>query len=217
MNPTNPLQYQAYHHIKEQILSGQLSKNTLYSQTKLASELGVSRTPMREALQCLSQDGYITVIPSKGFMIRDLTEKDMSETIQIRCAIEGFCTHLIASEFETKKGQALLETLATLLDNQELALISSDPTKKFMELDHKFHLAIVNYADNHEFSHIFQRLMYLIHLTTSTALSVPGRIEDTLQEHKDFFNYLQKGEGNSAYALLIHHLNMPLQMDIKNF
>lgn len=214
MNPINPLQYQAYHHIKEQILSGELSKNTLYSQTKLALELGVSRTPMREALQCLSQDGYITVIPSKGFMIRDLTEKDMSETIQIRCAIEGFCTHLIATEFETKKSQVLLETLATLLDQQEQVLFRPNSTKAFMELDHKFHLAIVNYADNQEFSHIFQRLMYLIHLTTSTALSVPGRMEDTLQEHKNFFSYLKKGEGDSAYQLLIDHLNMPLKIDL---
>ena len=48
---------------------------------------------MREALQCLSQDGYITIIPSKGFMIRQLNEKDMKDSIQIRCAIERLLYH----------------------------------------------------------------------------------------------------------------------------
>ena len=66
---------------------------------------------MREAIQCLSQDGYITVVPSKGFMIRSLNEQDMEESIQIRCAIEGFCVRLIAAEAGSKKGQKTLADL----------------------------------------------------------------------------------------------------------
>ena len=85
------LQMQAYDSIKNGILNGELEPGQLYSETKLSAKIGISRTPMREALQCLSQDGYITIIPSKGFMIRQLNEKDMKDSIQIRCAIEGFC------------------------------------------------------------------------------------------------------------------------------
>ena len=69
MNFKSPLQVQAYETIKKRILDGGFEKNVLYSETKLASELGISRTPMREALQCLAQDGYITVIPK--MCIRD--------------------------------------------------------------------------------------------------------------------------------------------------
>ena len=94
----NSLQSQAYNTLKEQILSNILTPGTLYSETRISKELGISRTPMREALQCLSQDGYITVIPSRGFMIRQLSRESMRESIQIRCAIEGFCVHLIASQ-----------------------------------------------------------------------------------------------------------------------
>ena len=65
------LQMQAYDSIKNGILNGELEPGQLYSETKLSAKIGISRTPMREALQCLSQDGYITIIPSKGFMIRD--------------------------------------------------------------------------------------------------------------------------------------------------
>ena len=70
----NSLQSQAYDTLKEQILSNILTPGVLYSETKISKELGISRTPMREALQCLSQDGYITIIPSRGFKIRQLSK-----------------------------------------------------------------------------------------------------------------------------------------------
>lgn len=214
MNVRSPLQAQAYENLKEWILSGRLDANTLYSETRMAAEMGISRTPMREALQCLSQDGYITVIPSKGFMIRQLNEKDMAESIEIRCAIEGFCTHMIAQEIQTRKGQKLLRDLKKLLDQQEKSMTADDGHKAFMEYDHKFHLTLVNYVNNQEFNHTFQRLMYLIHLTTATALTIPGRVEDTMIEHKQYFAYLQSGQGDEAYRLLVRHLMMPLNMKI---
>lgn len=212
MNKKSPLQFQAYEHIKEQILTGGLAAGVLYSETKLAAALGISRTPMREALQCLSQDGYITIIPSKGFMIRQLSQQDMTETIQIRCAIEGFCTHLIAEDASSKKARALIKNLEKLLDRQEHSLTAGDSLKSFMEFDHQFHLAIIHYADNREFDQIFQRLMYLIHLTTVSALTVPGRAEETLREHREFYQLLKQGDGAQAYQLLIRHLTAPLHM-----
>ena len=105
------LQQQAYDTIKSSILSGEMEPNRLYSETKLSAQIGISRTPVREALQCLSQDGYITVIPSKGFMIRQLNDKDMKDSIEIRCAIEGFCTNMVASQIDTEKGRQLLHSL----------------------------------------------------------------------------------------------------------
>lgn len=214
INTKSSLQAQAYTYVKEQILTKKLVANVLYSETKLAAELGISRTPLRESLHCLSQDGYITIIPSKGFMIRQLTEKDMLETIQIRCAIEGFCTHVIANEIESKKGEQLIKDLNKLLVHMKKTKDSNDWNKAFMDYDHKFHLLLINYVDNNEFSQIFQRLMYLIHLTTSTSLSVPGRIESTLDEHEQYFHYLKAGDGDTAYSILVKHLMMPLNMHI---
>ena len=129
MENRSPLQIQAYDYLKNMILSGQLDPNVLYSETKLSAQIGVSRTPMREAIQCLSQDGYITVVPSKGFMIRTLNERDMEETIQIRCAVEGFCVRLIAAEAATKKGQKALADLEKLLEKQEKVLAALGITR----------------------------------------------------------------------------------------
>lgn len=212
----NLIQFQVYDYLKDHILTGKLQNNVLYSETKLAAELGISRTPIREALHCLSQDGYINIIPSKGFIIRQLNENDMRETIQIRCAIEGFCTQIIAAEIQSEKGKNLIHELSKLLTLQENTSKSEATLKAFMDYDHQFHLALVNYVDNNEFKSMFQRSMYQIHLTTTTALSFPHRTEDTLSEHKQFFHYLESGDGDSAYHILIEHLMMPLNMNILN-
>lgn len=217
MDTKSPLQIQAYEYLKDLILSGKLLPDVLYSETRMSAEIGISRTPMREAIQCLSQDGYIDVIPSRGFRVRQLNQSDMLETIQVRCAIEGFCVHLIAKEADTPRGQSLLANLQKLLDKQEKALQGKREEtvlKHFMEYDHQFHMSMINYAQNKEFEQTLERLMYLIHLTTVSALSVPGRIESTFKEHQDFFAALKQGDGEKAYHLLIQHLMAPLSMEI---
>lgn len=212
MQLMSSLQLEAYNYIKNLILTHQLDANTLYSETKLSKELGISRTPMREALQCLSQDGYITVIPSKGFRIRQLSQKDMKETIQIRCAIEGFCTQCLANEYNTSKGQQTIERLGEILKKQKESLSANDDYESFINYDHEFHLVLVNYIENEEINHMFQRLMYLIRLTTQSALQVDGRSIGTVDEHEEYFKMLKAGNGNEAYRILISHLMMPLNI-----
>lgn len=212
MRSKSLLQLKAYDYIKNLILTNQLDVDTLYSETKLSKEIGVSRTPMREALQCLSQDGYINIMPSRGFMIRQLNQKDMRESIQIRCAIEGFSTHILAQEINTKKGQTTLKKLKDILEYQKLAIEYDDNLESFIEYDHQFHLLLVNYINNDEANQIFQRLMYLIKLTSTSALAVEGRISGTIEEHTKYFEYLKNGDGDSAYKILVNHLMMPLNI-----
>ncbi len=217
MNSRSQLQQQAYDYIKERILSGEFTPDTLYSETKLSSQAGVSRTPMREALQCLSQDGYITIVPSKGFQIRHLTEKDMVESIQVRCAIEGFCTSTIAAQIGTPKGKELISALDDILNNMSTCVTeaqsSPEALSRFISYDHSFHLKLVEYVENEEFQQLYQRLMYMIRLTSHTSLSKKERIQGTLDEHNKYFNALKDGNSHEAYTILIDHLLMPLRID----
>ena len=212
MQVMSSLQQEAYNYIKNLILTNQLDVNSLYSETKLSKELGISRTPMREALQCLSQDGYITVVPSKGFRIRQLNQKDMKETIQIRCAIEGFCTQCLAADVNTARGQKTIRELGNILVLQRHAVEEDDNYESFIDYDHQFHLLLVQYIKNEEVNNIFQRLMYLIRLTSQSALAVEGRVTGTMDEHAKYYEYLKNGNGNDAYKVLIDHLMMPLNV-----
>lgn len=214
MNDTGSLQYQAYHTIKEQILSKSLDSEVLYSETRMAKELGISRTPLREALQYLSQEGYITIIPSRGFMIRRLDKETMRESIQVRCAIEGFCVHLAAGCEDKKRVNILLKDMEESLTRQKAALSAKNFPESFTEEDHKFHMLLVHFAENSEFNHLFQRLLYTIHLTTANALTVAGRAQATYEEHLSFYQHLKKGDSLQAYNVLITHLMMPLNMNI---
>ncbi|KEZ90478.1 GntR family transcriptional regulator [Lacrimispora celerecrescens] len=214
MNDTGSLQYQAYHTIKEQILSKSLDSEVLYSETRMAKELGISRTPLREALQYLSQEGYITIIPSRGFMIRRLDKETMRESIQVRCAIEGFCVHLAAGCDDKKRVNILLKDMEESLTKQKAALSAKNFPESFTEEDHKFHMLLVHFAENSEFNHLFQRLLYTIHLTTANALTVAGRAQATYEEHLSFYQHLKKGDSLQAYNVLITHLMMPLNMNI---
>jgi DNA-binding GntR family transcriptional regulator len=214
MNDTGSLQYQAYHTIKEQILSKSLDSEVLYSETRMAKELGISRTPLREALQYLSQEGYITIIPSRGFMIRRLDKETMRESIQVRCAIEGFCVHMAAGCEDKKRVNILLKDMEESLARQKAALSAKNFPKSFTEEDHQFHMLLVHFAENSEFNHLFQRLLYTIHLTTANALTVSGRAQATYDEHLSFYQHLKKGDSLQAYNVLITHLMMPLNMNI---
>lgn len=224
-----PLQTQAYDYLKEMILSGKLQPDTLYSETRISAEIGISRTPMREAIRCLSQDGYITVVPSKGFILRQLNEKDMEESIQIRCAIEGFCIHMAAAAAETKRVQKLLREMGSTLEKMRKILDGKNgPCEEnirngtwnqvklgqFIRYDHQYHLALISHLGNQEFQLIFQRLMYLFQLTTASALKIPGRTEDTLKEHQLIFRYLSEGNGDAAYKIMMVHLMTPLTMHL---
>ena len=204
------LQSQAYDTIKELILTNSLDSNKLYSETQLAKNMGISRTPLREALQCLSQDGYITIIPSRGFKVRVLNKKNVRMIIEARCAIEGFCVHSIVADKESIRYEKLINDLEATVEIMRETLNSKDSINEFSEADHKFHLLIVHYLGNTEFNSMYQRLMYMIHLTTSQVLSIPGRPEPTLAEHEEILKYIKEGQGDNAYQALLSHLMMPL-------
>lgn len=100
-----------YEHLKKMISEGQLSYHRIYSETKLSRDLGISRTPFRDAIHRLVQEGYIDIIPSKGFRLHQLTRQDVTETFQVRSALETYCTMAITRSFTTEKAKHLFREL----------------------------------------------------------------------------------------------------------
>lgn len=211
-NNTTLLQDKAYEYVKELILKNKLTLKEIYSETKLASDLGISRTPLRQALHRLSQDGYIKIYPSKGFMIRELTEYDMINTIQVRCAIEGFCTYYIAEIKDQKKRKIFFEEMEDILLKMKQEKDNNDNYELFMQYDHDFHMKVVEFVNNIEFTRIFQKMMYFIHLTSKTSLSIPGRIDTTTKEHEQYIKFLKDRNVISAYNIMMEHLKMPIKI-----
>ena len=100
-----PLNEQAYQHLQNFIITNRLSYQEIYSETKLSKELGISRTPFRDAIHRLAQEGYIDIIPSKGFMLHQLSRKDVNETFQVRSALESYCTLQISKTIQSRNAK----------------------------------------------------------------------------------------------------------------
>ncbi|NDL67254.1 GntR family transcriptional regulator [Clostridiales bacterium F-3ap] len=211
-----PLQSRAYEHIRDMVLTNQFRPNEIYSETKISKEIGVSRTPTRDAIQRLSQEGFIDIIPSKGFMLHQMSPKDVEDTFQVRSAIECYCTLLITKQHDTARAQALLEELEGLLGKQREVLETSHDIQAFIQHDFAFHLKIVEFAGNSVFSSIFENYTYKIKRLAGLSLSHPQRMEDTLAEHVAIHEAMKRGDVKNIYETTLFHMDTPKGINLED-
>ena len=211
-----PLNEQAYEHLQKLILDNQFSYYEIYSETKLSKDLGISRTPLRDAVHRLAQEGYIDIIPSKGFCIHQITEKDVIEIFQIRTALETYCTMQIAKEAETKKAAALCAELEKLMIHMKEVMESSHSIEEFCEYDSCFHAKIIEYLKNEQFSAMFSTLMYRMKRLASLSLSHEGRMEETYQEHQAILDAMKKGDVEHIYEITTIHMDRPRGINLED-
>lgn len=216
MSSTKTLQQHAYDYIKDLIMTNQLEYSEIYSETKTAKEIGVSRTPMRDALHRLSQDRYIDIIPSKGFCIHQMTEQDIIETFQIRSAIEGYCTLQIARDFESPKSKQLFKKLDSLMAQLENIHETSGNIEKFADIDNQFHRDIVAFSKNKSFSHLFNTYLFQIRRLAILSLQHEGRMEDTIKEHREILNAMKTGNVTDIYQITMNHMEIPKGINLSD-
>lgn len=210
MDFSKPLQTQAYEHIKKRILSGEFVQDTLYSETKIAKELSISRTPLRDALRYLEQDGYITIVPSRGFRIRSLDEEGLRSSIELRSAIEGYCAFRAAGRCQEPAAAALVAGLEEIMGNMGRCVEDPDRVRDFINSDHAFHSRIIEFIGVEEFQAEFQKIYFLIRQTSERSLRVKGRSQKVFEEHQRILQSIRAGEPVKAYQEMIDHLRVPL-------
>ena len=212
INASAALQDQAYDSIKEKILNDEFSPDEMYSETKLAKDLSISRTPLRNALRGLEQDGYIVIAPSRGFMIRSLDHQGMQESIEIRSAIEGYCVYRTAADEMNDRKKKLISSLEEILSKMEKTVNDPSKVKDFIKFDHDFHQQIIEYVGNRFQLAEIQRIYYLMRQTSRKALRKEGRIKTTHDEHVNIYQAIKNGDGNLAYKTMLEHLSEPLKI-----
>ncbi len=210
------LNEQAYNHLKNLIANQELSYNKIYSETKLSRELGISRTPLRDAVHRLVQEGYIDIIPSKGFQLHQLTKKDVIETFQVRSALEGYCTVEIAKSASTVKAGKLLGELAQLMAHMEQIMATTHSIEEFVEYDFQFHLKIIQYIGNGEFSSIFASYMYRMQRLAALSLAHKNRMENTCGEHRAIYQAMATGDAGHVYEITLRHMSTPRGINLED-
>lgn len=211
-----PLNQIAYEHLKELIIENKLSYDEVYSETRLARELGVSRTPLRDAVHRLTQEGYLDIIPNKGFMLHQITEQDINETFEVRSALELYCAIQICKEYKTAKAQNLFKKLHTYMDQMEKIMKSSHSIEEFSEYDFLFHISMIEYLGNEQFTSIFYSLLYRMKTLATFSLSHEGRMEDTYREHLDILDSLENGKTDTIYQITMVHMEKPKGINLND-
>ena len=192
----------AYDAIHESILSGQLTVDVVYKEKNLAEDLGISRTPVREALLALSSEGLITFLPRKGLVVNKFSTQDIEEIFEIRESIE------LASVKKICRNHASLDfsQLRSCFENQKESLNTQHGASEFMDLDRAFHMAISELVGNSRLVSIMNNVQDKVHLMGLRALLIEGRMEEVIDEHEKIIDAVENGREEEALALMEYHL-----------
>lgn len=210
----------AYDHLKEMIYSGELKFNAIYSETKLAAQLSISRTPIRDALNRLSQERYIDILPNRGFMLHKPTEADIIEAYHVRLMIEGYCGQSVCKHFpRDPKAVDTVSRMEDALQRQRALVDGSVPysLNQFWLDDLDFHKALLEYMNisalnlqYDSFMHIFMP-HYLLLEETPGSNRVLARHRSTLVEHQEIVEALKSHDGDRVQSAIRAHLDSGLK------
>ncbi len=207
MEAMKPLQLQAYEALRARLAEGAFAPGVLYSETRTARELGISRTPTRDAIQRLAQEGYVDVLPSRGFRLHRLTERDVVETYQVRSALEGYCAIQLSQSLETPAARETLAALEALAAEQRAVLEGDGSVEAFTRLDEAFHRRLVAWADNAAIAGMYDAFCHRMERQTRATLAAPGRMAETLAEHREIVEQIRTGSLAGAYGAVLAHLD----------
>ncbi len=187
--------------IREAIINGILQPRERLMEIQLAEELGVSRTPVREALRNLELEGFIVMVPRKGAYVADLSIKDIVDVFEIRAALEGLAAGLAA---ERITGEELEEMERLLVEKGES--IKQNDFSRLVAVDTKFHETIYKASRNDRLSTIISNLREQIQRFRSTSLSYPGRMKESLEEHRGILEAIEARDSQTARQLAQEHI-----------
>ena len=213
MKSPQMLQDKAYDYLINKIKKGDLEADEIYSLNQMSKEIGISRTPLRDAVMKLAQERYIDVLPSKGFVLHKMTSEDMVETYQIRNAIESFCLKQLSRNIDTERGRQYFDKITGKVEIMREILSTSRSTEDFGRKDYEFHRSIVQYVGNETMLEMYRSFMYRIFWLNVSSFTREGRMEDTLKEHEQMLTLIHEGNTAGIEALLEHHLRIPMEIN----
>lgn len=196
-----PLREVVYETLREAIRSGVLTSGERLMEIQVAEELGVSRTPVREAIRRLEAEGLVVMIPRRGTYVSDMSLRDISDVFEIREALEVLAVSL-AAERITDMEMEDLERMMVEFDE----VVNKNNVDGLVELDIRFHTKLYEASRNVRLIAILNNLREQTTRFRMTSMSVPGRMQDTLDEHRAIIEALGRRDPEEASKVTQYHL-----------
>jgi DNA-binding GntR family transcriptional regulator len=192
---------QAYQELKRIILERQIPPGGKLNEGDLAQALGISRTPIREAINRLEKEGLVRIIPQRGAYVVQFTEKDVFELFLIRENLEGLAAYLAATKMTPKdlsKLESFVEGFTEPFDEKEI--------RRYAREDFKFHQAIVQFSDAQRLINLISTLHDYIRIFRLTTMGVSGRMKISIGEHRDLLAAFRQKNPEEAERKMRQHI-----------
>ena len=196
-----PLREIVYEQLKMQILTGKIVPGTRMMEVELADEMGVSRTPVREAIRKLEKEGLVTIEPRRGAYASDISVEDMVDTLEVREDLEGLAASLAAAKMTPEE----IEELIRLTKGYSEAIHNSD-TEKMISYDEQFHRHIVACSGNKTLMQISETVQELALRFRYLYYDDFSRYENMPVEHKHIIDAITSGDAEEARAVADQHV-----------
>lgn len=205
------LRGRVFQRLRNDILSGRYQENEELKEVAIGEELGVSRTPVREAFRQLELEGLIQIIPNKGAYVTGITMKDVEDIYRMRSLLEGLCARW-ATEHITK------EQLEEMEENVYLSEFHAEKGHfdQMAELDNRFHEIMYEASDSKMLEHLLKDFHQYVLRVRQKTLASNVRSKASNNEHRMIMEAVKGGEADRAEQLANEHIVNAYDNMVKN-
>ena len=211
VNDKYSLRGRVFQKLREDILSGKYKEHEELKEVAIGEELGVSRTPVREAFRQLELEGLIQIVPNKGAYVTGITAKDVKDIYMIRSLLEGLCARL-ATEKITKEQMEEMEENIYLADFHA----SKGHMDQMAELDNRFHDILYEACDSKMLEHTLKDYHQYVLRVRQKTLSTNTRGRASNDEHRQIMEAIKSGDADKAEQLANKHMLNAYDNMVKN-
>lgn len=210
--PTHlPLRELVYEELRNSILTGKIKPGTRLMEVDLAEDMGVSRTPIREAIRKLEREGLVIIEPRKGAYASPISLKDIMDILEVRANLEGLAACYAAERMNPEQKAALFVLLQrfhqAVIDGNAAEMISNDT---------KFHHLIVEASGNKHLIQMVEQLQELVLRFRYIYFTDFKRAEEMIPEHQEIYDQIIHGNRSKARLEAYNHIDRLKEMIIKD-
>ncbi len=196
-----PLGEVVFEYLRNAILSGELKPGERLMEVTIAEQLGVSRTPVREAIRKLEKENFVIMIPRKGAYVADLTKNDIMEVLEIRKELEGFAASIAA----VRMTDAEKEAMGKVVEKFNTSLLEMDK-KAMIESDNEFHTLIFDGTKNQRLINIIYDLHDQFQRFRLVYFSEFNNYKEIQSSHGRIFDAILRGDSKTAKIEAENHV-----------
>lgn len=207
---SSSLREKVFNVIRQSILEGRYKEGDVIRETVIASELNVSRTPVREAIRQLELEGLVHSIPNKETVVAGVSREDVQDIFMIRNRLEGLAGRRAAERITQEELEEMEEVLALT----EFYIAKND-IDHINALDHRFHHIIYKATKSKILRHMLSDFHSYVQKTRKESIAAPGRAKQLLEEHTDIYKAIKNRDAEKVENLINQHVqNVAVNMHL---